>query len=623
MFYKITEQVTVFYRSDIDSKCYQYALHELQRLMSRIGVSAEARAYKGERASFFLSLGTDSMITAPNGDLQYDGFRLVVSEVGIDLSADTAKGVLNGVYFLAEQLGFLFLLPGEAGEWAPEEVAGLPFGEKIIQPRFPYRGVFWESLSTKDYTVEEWLRFYAKLKFNALTHDNIRDLPLAEELGLRLEVGGHGLSKMLPRKLFAEKPEMFRMFQPEDFNGQRINDSNFCVTNHEAREMIKDNFREKLKSSQGAYGIHAWADDLPAGGWCLCPCCRSFSPEDQSMLAMNLLAETARECRSDLRIASIAYHDTIYPGINIRPARENFLLFAPRERCYGHAIDDPACKRNRFYLEALKAWREKFNDNHDSHTFEYYFDQILFRGMYPFLPDVILEDMNAYLENDIETHMSLQVAGPELVPEFNMLIFAEAHWNEKMTAKQFCCNISAKLAAGGAPAWEEYLMARGEIFTNVMRTCEHDIGVYLDYRWLPEATTDFAREMAEVYAESSGKLNEAAELLASKTGQDLPERLLQLTRMEVKRAKFEAEELLSMHYQQSAVNHFADYLNTGSRESSVKGCELMSRAIETLKTAKLKAMEFGLTEESWYSRNINGWLDGEFNRKIKNYNKKG
>ncbi|MFA6292336.1 MAG: hypothetical protein WC637_11170, partial [Victivallales bacterium] len=292
---------------------------------------------------------------------------------------------------------------------------------------------------------------------------------------------------------------------------------------------------------------------------------------------------------------------------------------APRERCYGHAIDDPDCKRNRFYLEALKAWREKFKDIQDKHTFEYYFDQILFRGMYPFLPDVILEDMGAYLENGIDTHMSLQVAGPEFAPEFNMLIFAEAHWNGELTAKQFCRDFSAKLAAGGVPAWGEYLTARGEIFSSAMRMCEHDTSVYLDYRWLPETTTQFAKKMAEVYAESSEKLNAAAERLASGIRQDSPERLLQLTSLEVKRAKFEAEELLAMHYQQDAVNHFADYLNTGNRESAGKGCELMAMAVETLKSSKAKAIEFGLPEKGWYLKNINKWLSGEFERKIKNY----
>jgi len=618
-FYRIPKKISVFHRKDTGSKCYQYALNELQRLMQRVDVSTEFREYQGKDDFFCLSGGDDFTTNTVSESLKYDGFCFSVSDKGFEISSDSAKGVLNGIYYLAEQMGFLFLLPGKSGEWAPEKLSDLPVGKKIMNPRFPFRGVFWESLSTNDYTVEEWLRFYAKLKFNALAHDDIGDLQLAEELGLRLEVGGHGLSQMLPRELFTDKPELFRMFQPEDFNGKRLSDSNFCITNHESREIVKKTFQEKLKSVQGAYGIHAWADDLPAGGWCLCPSCRSFSPEDQSMLAMNLLADAARECESDIRIANIAYHDTISPGININPSPETFLLFAPRERCYGHAIDDPNCSRNRFYLKALKAWQKKCKDVTDSHTFEYYFDQILFRGMYPFLPDIILSDMKAYLKNDIETHMSLQVAGPELVPEFNMLLFAEAHWNENLTNSQFCNDIASKLSNGGVPAWEKYLLARGEIFTNALRFCEHDIDVYLDYRWLPETTITFAKEMAVVYAESSEKLNAAAASLASAINADWPERLVKLTHIEIKRAQFEALELLVMHYQQGAVNHFADYLNTGNSEYSKRGCELLSMAIETLKTSKSKAMEFGLSQESWYLRNINRWLSNEFERKIINY----
>lgn len=618
--YKVPRGISIFHNGEIDSKCYRYALNELQRLMGKIGVVAKVLEHKGKSSSFFLSLGEKCVISEARSELKYDGFLLSVSAHGVGISSSSAKGVLNGVYHLAEQLGFLFLLPGESGEWAPDKVSGLSLGERIMQPRFPFRGVFWQSLSTSDYSVEEWLRFYAKLKFNALSHE-IDDIGLAEELGLRLEIGGHGLAKMLPRKLFSDKPELFRMFQPEDFNGRRLNDSNFCVTNPEAGKIVKENFRKELEAAKGAYGFHAWADDLPAGGWCLCPSCRSFSPADQSMLAMNLFAETVRECKCDVRIANIAYHDTMYPGININPAPETFLLFAPRERCYGHAIDDPSCRRNRFYMEALKAWREKCKDNRDNHTFEYYFDQILFRGMYPFLPDVILDDMKAYQENGIETHMSLQVAGPEFAPEFNMLLFAEAHWNEKLTAKQFCHEISAKLAADGVPAWEEYLSERAAIFTDVMRTCEHDVNVYLDYRWLPETTSLFAKKMAMTYAESSKKLNAAADRLISGIGADAPQRLQQLTCLEVRRAKFEAAEMLAMHYQQDAVNHIADYLNAGNKECAGKGCELLGMAIETLKTAKSKAMEFGLSDESWYFRNINKWLSGEFERKIANYGK--
>ena len=588
--------------------------------MGRIGVCTETRESQGGCDSFSLAIGSISGFTVCSSQLVHDSFRLAVSGEGIELSATSAKGILNGVYYLAEQLGFLFLLPGEAGEWAPEQAVDLPVGETLMQPRFPFRGIFWGWLDVRDYTDEEWLRFYAKLKFNALS-DRIVDVQLVEELGIRLEVGGHGLSELLPRDLFAEKPDLFRLFQPEDFGGKRLNDSNVCITNPDARKIIKENFQTMLKSVEGAYALHAWADDLPASGWCLCPSCRSFSPADQSMLAMNLLAEAARECQSDVRVANIAYHDTMFPGINISPASETFLVFAPRERCYGHALDDPKCARNRHYMEALKAWRDKYDGISDDHTFEYYFDQILFRGMYPFLPDVILDDMTVYQENGIESHMSLQVAGPELVPEFNMLLFAAAHWNKDLTSTQFCHTVSAKLAAGGAPAWEEYLLARGETFTGAMKMCDHDLSVYLDYRWLPETTSTFAREMVGVYADSSKKLEAAAERLAAGVSPGAPERLLLLTQLEVKRALFEAAELRVMHYQQDAVNHFADYLNGGSREDADKGCELMGAAIETLRDAKTKAVDFGMTEKIWYLECVNKWLTGEFERKLNHYKK--
>jgi predicted outer membrane protein len=152
-----------------------------------------------------------------------------------------------------------------------------------------------------------------------------------------------------------------------------------------------------------------------------------------------------------------------------------------------------------------------------------------------------------------------------------------------------------------------------------MKMCDHDVDVYLDYRWLPETTSAFARDMVETYADASRKLEAAAERLAAGVPSDAPERLLHITRIEVKRARFEAAELRVMHYQQDAVIHFAEYLNTGNREKADKGCELLNTALEIFKDAKSKAQDFGLTEKSWYLTNINKWLTGEFERKIKNY----
>ena len=84
------------------------------------------------------------------------------------------------------------------------------------------------------------------------------------------------------------------------------------------------------------------------------------------------------------------YHDTLFPDPQIPADPRMFLVWAPRERCYAHAINDPSCPRNAVHWKALLAWKEKFAGIDDSHTFEYYMDQLLFNGLHPFTPDVIL-----------------------------------------------------------------------------------------------------------------------------------------------------------------------------------------------------------------------------------------
>jgi len=429
--FRLPSQVIVACDDATGSRCYRYAVAEIQRLLGRMGISCTPLSEAGGNTTLVLRVvhpECGATVQAPSlRALLPDGYLIGVTDTGAHLFAKTPKGILNAVYDLAERLGYLFLQPGEAGEWPPASGRGrpdLPTGDIVAQPRFPHRGVF--ASTGGDYTIQEWMRFYAKLRLNAVSHEP-DDLALAEELGLRLESGGHGLAGLIPRDLFQDKPELFRLEQPEDFYGQRRHDWNCCATHPETRQLLQSRFREKAKTWKGLHAVHLWPDDLDGGGWCFCTTCRSLSPADQAMLAMRHLADVVARDGLSLRIPVLAYHDTLFPGRRIDPSPEMFLLFAPRERCYAHAIDDPRCLRNRHYARALKDWAVKFRSIDDSHTFEYYFDQILFRGLYPFLPNVILADMKAYEAHAIQSHMSLQVGGPTVAPEFNMLVFARAH----------------------------------------------------------------------------------------------------------------------------------------------------------------------------------------------------
>ncbi|MCK5844528.1 MAG: DUF4838 domain-containing protein, partial [Victivallales bacterium] len=482
---------------------FEYAISELTRMLEKADVGAMSPVSSDASSSrYVITLGSSSdgdSCDAKACEILHDGFVIDSQPDSVKLTANSAKGALNAVYELMERLGYLYLFPTDEGEWAPNELQDIPVGVSLVNPRFPHRGVFREVVTvTPCHTSEEWFEFFAKLRFNAVVLDQTELLPLARKLGLRMEVGGHGFSKLLPREMFDDNPELFRMFQPEDFNGRRLADCNLCVTNPETSRIVRENFAEKLAESKDAYAMHLWPDDLPAGGWCLCPSCRAFSPEDQATIAMRMVADEAKSLGDDMKIPFLAYHDTMTPGPEIDVSDNMFLLYAPRERCYAHALDDPDCKRNRFYLDALVQWMEKFKGIGDNHTFEYYFDQILFRGMHPYIPAVIAGDMNAYEDHGIEWHLSLQVAADSVSPEYNMLFFAASHWDENgLNPEDFSASLAEKAAEGDvASAMTEYLNGRAAVYADAMRMCDHNLTIYLDYRWLPETNSPFGPEMA-------------------------------------------------------------------------------------------------------------------------------
>jgi len=86
--------------------------------------------------------------------------------------------------------------------------------------------------------------------------------------------------------------------------------------------------------------------------------------------------------------------DTIEPPARVAPHPRVSAEFAPRERCYGHALDDPSCATNAFYRRALDAHLERFAGRVD--VFEYYGDAILFGGCAVPLVDVVARDLECY-----------------------------------------------------------------------------------------------------------------------------------------------------------------------------------------------------------------------------------
>lgn len=607
--------------------CFASAVAEISRVLKKTGIRTVSTWTTSVGPFFSLFVGLPGTAGQPAGKfpsgLLPDAYTLTVSSRGVLIGAATAKGILNGVYDLAERLGYAFLLPGEAGEWAPERVNPLPVGRTVCNPRFRHRGVYYGGM-THDFTVEQWLEFYAKLRFNAvgLHGPELKEKNLPVRLGLRLETGGHGYRDLLPRKLFQRKPDLFRMGQPEDFGGKRIADYNSCAAHPESRKIIRESFRSQVLEahSSGCHALHLWPDDLPGGGWCLCPHCRGIAPSDQAMLAMRNLAEVVSQEKLPMRVPMLAYHDTVRPAWDVPPTKETFLLFAARERCYGHRLSDPSCARNRYYMRALAGWMAKYKGIDDAHTFEYYSDQILFRGLHPYIPAVIAGDMEDYQRVGIESHMTLHIAGSAVAPDWNMLFFSRNLWADDLTAQACNASISGSLGShASAGAWTRYLDSRAEIFTDALRICEHEIPVYLDYRWLPGTAKPFGKIMAGVYRKSSAALAAAAARLEKTVPANAPDRLKRLTAAEVARARFEAAELAVMSHQQDSVNHAMRYL-LGNKSAELHAAIASGeKVISAFQPALALAKTAGISRKCWYFRNINRWITKEKRAKIRTW----
>ncbi|MCA1949619.1 MAG: DUF4838 domain-containing protein [Treponema sp.] len=123
-------------------------------------------------------------------------------------------------------------------------------------------------------------------------------LELARQYHLHVEEGGFCLSRFLPRRLFMQNRDLFRMAE-----GRRVADVNFCPTNPETLSIVAAQARRFFQQRNGHQVFHIWPDKGPEEGWCSCPSCRAFSPYEQSLIAANTLAGALAETGSKARLS--------------------------------------------------------------------------------------------------------------------------------------------------------------------------------------------------------------------------------------------------------------------------------------------------------------------------------
>jgi hypothetical protein len=346
-----------------------------------------------------------------------DGFRRRASPGRLELDGESPRGLLFGVYATLEELGARWPWPGD--ERRPGREAWLD-DERESVPALPGRClVLGERALVED--AGRWIVWAARNRLNSVfVHVSTAPRPagaapeatwrerrgqavaLARERGMTIEHGGHLLPELLTREGVRALAEGGRLGEG-DRRALELH-----VLDHPEADVL-----------------HLWGAD---------PAAEAASGREASVAALrtaNAVAEVAEQARPGTLVAFLAYRGSMEVPRGVQPRDAVCLVFAPRERCYEHALADPACRRNARYRELLEAQIEHFgSEAAPPRVFEYWFDAILFAAGVPDLRETMAEDLSFYRETGVHTVQLLATGhGRTPAPHPNPPAFARLAWS--------------------------------------------------------------------------------------------------------------------------------------------------------------------------------------------------
>ena len=193
----------------------------------------------------------------------------------------------------------------------------------------------------------------------------------ARSRGIEIEYEIHAGGYLLPRELFAEHPEYFRM----NDRGERTSDYNLCVSNPDALAILAKRARDLTGELYGTCNrFYLWLDDNK-NSVCHCPRCQSLTPSDQLMIATNAMIREIRRDIPDASIAYLSYLNTLEPPMNVERGDGVFLEYAPIEKYLVRG--DDAEERILRERAALARVMDYFSDT-PKKLLEYWYDNSLF-----------------------------------------------------------------------------------------------------------------------------------------------------------------------------------------------------------------------------------------------------
>ncbi len=298
--------------------------------------------------------------------------------------------------------------------------------------------------------------------------------------GTGFSLGGHvgsAFPHWLPPALSARRPDLRRIGS----DGKPTATGNFCTAKPEMLGRAVGELTKLLDRHPGASLIQVWPDDTLGGSWCQCPPCKKRSPADQYATLISAAAGALDARCPGVELGFLLYHDTLtgLPEHPTLPGGRRFLppnvyaLFAPRERCYAHAIDDDRCPRNRFYWKCLQRAQKVFEGRVD--VFEYYGCTTLWYYCNVAIPRVIARDLRAYRAAGVREVQALVFGAHSLWAHgLNLAVFARLASGQAADVETAIARFAEeRFGRSAAPAMADYYAALEEAQAGYLGFCDY------------------------------------------------------------------------------------------------------------------------------------------------------
>ncbi len=220
--------------------------------------------------------------------------------------------------------------------------------------------------------------------------------------GIDIEWAPHALRDLLPRAEFARHPDWFRM----NLLGERTPDCNMCTSQPQALAIVSQRAAELAQRFQPTtHRYYFWPDD--GQPWCQCPLCAPLNATDQAMRFTNAVLAGIRDVDAMAMLSGLAYYNTLEPLETVRPAEGVFLEYAPIQRSFLYALDDPQSAINRTELAKLQRLLPSYGAQPQAQVLDYWLDESLFwrtagrpqqLPRLPFRREVLRRDLQLYAD---------------------------------------------------------------------------------------------------------------------------------------------------------------------------------------------------------------------------------